>query len=75
MLAASLLFLTASAVAETKIGYVQIEKIMQSPQSLETGTKLQAEFKPRNAELERLKKQIEEGKRIFERTYGFGAWK
>jgi outer membrane protein len=59
MLAASLLLVTASAKAETKIGYVQIERLMQSPPSLESGTKLQAEFKPRNAELERLKKQIE----------------
>ncbi len=59
MLAASLLFVTASAVAETKMGYVQIQKLMQSPQSLESGKKLQAEFSPRNAELERLKKQVD----------------
>jgi len=60
MLAASLLLVTASAIAETKIGYVQIERLMQSPQSLETGSKLEAEFKPRNAELQRLQKQIED---------------
>jgi len=60
MLAASLLFVTASAVAETKIGYVQIERLMQSPQSLESGKKLQTEFGPRNAELERFRKQIED---------------
>jgi outer membrane protein len=60
MLAASLLFVTASAVAETKMGYVQIERLMQSPQSLESGQKLQTEFSPRNAELERLKKQIDD---------------
>jgi len=42
----------------TKMGYVQIDKIMQSPISLEAGKKLQNEFSPRNAELDRLKKQI-----------------
>lgn len=60
MLAVSLLFVTASAVAETKIGYVQIERLMQSPQSLESGKKLQVEFSPRNAKLELLRKQIED---------------
>lgn len=60
MLVASLLFVTASAVAETKIGYVQIKRLMQSPQSLESGKKLQAEFSPRNAKLELLRKQIED---------------
>ncbi len=60
MLAASLLFVTASAMAETKIGYVQVGKIMQSPQSLESGKKLQAEFAPRKNEIERLGKQLED---------------
>lgn len=59
MLAASLLFVAASAVAETKIGYVKLETIMQSPQSLATGSKLQAEFGPRKAELERLGKELQ----------------
>jgi outer membrane protein len=60
MLAASLLFVAASAVAETKIGYVKIEQIMQSPQSLATGTKLQAEFGPRKTEIERLGKDLQD---------------
>lgn len=60
MLAVSLLFVAASAVAETKIGYVKIETIMQSPQSLATGNKLQAEFGPRKTELERLGKELQD---------------
>lgn len=43
-----------------KVGYVQLEKLMQSPASLEVGKKLQKEFTPRNAELQRMKKQIED---------------
>lgn len=59
-LAISLLSAAMNAAAETKIGYVQIDRIMQSPPSLDIGKKLQNEFTPRNAELERLKKQIED---------------
>ena len=44
--------------AGTKVGYVQMKLIMQSQQSLDVGKKLMAEFKPRNAELEKYKKQI-----------------
>lgn len=46
--------------AGTKVGYVQMKVIMQSQQSLNIGNKLMAEFKPRNAELEKYKKQIAE---------------
>lgn len=44
--------------AGTKVGYVQMKVIMQSPQSMDLGKKLMVEFKPRNAELEKFKKQI-----------------
>lgn len=60
VLAASLGMMTASVAAEVKVGYVNVEKIMQSPISLETGKKLQMEFSPRNAELQRFRKQVEE---------------
>ena len=50
--------LATSGHAGTKVGYVQMKVIMQSPQSLNVGNKLMAEFKPRNAELEKYKKQI-----------------
>ena len=48
------------AAAETKIGYVQIQNIMQSPASLEVGKKLQTEFSTRNAELNRQKKLVDD---------------
>ena len=50
---------TATAAA-SKIGYVQIDKIMQSPASMAVGEKLQKEFTPRNSELQRLKKQLDD---------------
>ena len=46
------------AHAELKVGYVQMKSIMQSQQSLDVGKKLMAEFKPRTAELEKIRKQI-----------------
>ncbi len=59
LLILALISITAIAKADTtKIGYVQIDKIMQSPISLEAGKKLQNEFGPRNADLDKLKKQI-----------------
>ena len=59
-LAASLALVATSAVADVKIGYVAIEKLMQSPQSLEAGKKLQKEFTPRNADLQAFKKQVDD---------------
>lgn len=45
--------------AELKVGYVQVDKILQeAPQTVETGKKLEKEFSPRTAELDRLQKQI-----------------
>lgn len=45
--------------ADQKIGYVQVDKILQeAPQTAETGKKLEREFNPRSQELERLQKQI-----------------
>jgi outer membrane protein len=50
---------TQAHAAELKIGYVQVDKILQeAPQTAETGKKLEREFSPRTAELERLQKQI-----------------
>jgi outer membrane protein len=47
------------SAAEIKVGYVQVDKILQeAPQTLETGKKLEKEFSPRSLELERLQKQI-----------------
>ena len=47
--------------AELKIGYVQVDKILQeAPQTAESGKKLEKEFSPRTQELERLQKQIKD---------------
>ena len=57
----SSLSLSAMAVsaADLKIGYVQVDKILQeAPQTSESGKKLEREFSPRTQELERMQKQI-----------------
>lgn len=48
-----------TASAELKIGYVQVDKILQeAPQTAETGKKLEREFSPRSQELDKMQKQI-----------------
>ena len=56
----SLLTLTANIyAAELKIGYVQVDKILQeAPQTTESGKKLEREFSPRSLELDKMQKQI-----------------
>src|SRR3546814_14661153 len=55
--------------AELKIGYVQVDKILQeAPQTAESGKKLEKEFSPRTQELERMQKQIRD--RSEERRVG-----
>lgn len=59
-LAASLILNVGNVMADTKIGYVQVDKVLQNaPQTAESGKKLEKEFSPRTAELERLQKQIQ----------------
>ena len=60
LLAASFFVYAASvSAAELKIGYVQVDKILQeAPQTAESGKKLEKEFSPRTQELERMQKQI-----------------
>ena len=55
------------ALADTKIGYVNLQSIMQSPQFLATGQKLQGEFNPRNAELQRQYKQLNDKETALEK--------
>jgi outer membrane protein len=60
---ASLLAATSLSVnvgaAELKIGYVQVDKILQdAPQTAESGKKLEREFSPRSLELDKMQKQI-----------------
>ncbi len=55
------LFLTSTCLnaAELKVGYVQVDKILQeAPQTAESGKKLEKEFGPRSQELDRMQKQI-----------------
>lgn len=50
---------TNSGAADLKIGYVQVDKILQeAPQTAESGKKLEKEFSPRSVELDRIQKQI-----------------
>ena len=47
--------------AEIKVGYVQVDKILQdAPQTAESGKKLEKEFSPRSQELDRMQKQIKD---------------
>ena len=59
-LAIALMLAATTVLADTKIGYVQADKVMQnSPQTAEVGKKLEKEFGQRSSELQRLQKQVE----------------
>lgn len=59
MVVSGLILGTTVSAAELKIGYVQVDKLLQeAPQTAESGKKLEKEFSPRSQELERLQKQI-----------------
>ncbi|MEY3862727.1 MAG: hypothetical protein RIR60_1093 [Pseudomonadota bacterium] len=62
LLAASFMALALTAqAAELKVGYVQVDKILQeAPQTAESGKKLEREFSPRSQELDKMAKQIKE---------------
>ncbi|NCA27069.1 MAG: OmpH family outer membrane protein [Methylophilaceae bacterium] len=62
ILAAGLLALSFNIhAADLKIGYVQVDKILQeAPQTAESSKKLEKEFAPRTQELERMQKQIKD---------------
>ena len=54
-------FALCGQAAELKVGYVQVDKILQeAPQTAESGKKLEREFSPRSQELDRMAKQIKE---------------
>lgn len=55
------LFALSAQSAELKVGYVQVDKILQeAPQTAESGKKLEREFSPRSQELDRMSKQIKD---------------
>ncbi|GBG13109.1 outer membrane protein [Novimethylophilus kurashikiensis] len=60
LLAASLALSVFSATAaDMKVGFVNVDRLLKNaPQTAEVGKKLEKEFSPRAAELDRLKKQI-----------------
>ncbi len=59
ILAGFLTVTTSVAAAELKVGYVQVDKILQeAPQTAESGKKLEREFSPKSLELDRMQKQI-----------------
>ncbi len=66
---ASLLSLALTAhSAELKVGYVQVDKILQeAPQTAESGKKLEREFSPRSQELDRMSKQIKELESVLDK--------
>lgn len=63
----ALLVSASLAMAEAKVGYVQMKTIMQSNQMIEIGKRLQNEFKPRNAELEKTDKQLADKEAALEK--------
>ncbi len=62
LLMASLLsFGINSYAADLKVGYVQVDKILQeAPQTAESGKKLEKEFSPRTQDLDKMSKQIKD---------------
>ena len=54
-------FVMSVHAADLKVGYVQVDKILQeAPQTAESGKKLEKEFSPRSQELDRMAKQIKD---------------
>jgi outer membrane protein len=61
LLASLFAYTVTGYAAEPKIGYVQVDKILQdAPQTVETGKKLEKEFSPRSQDLDRMQKQIKD---------------
>jgi outer membrane protein len=58
-LAIGFMVFAANSLADVKLGYIRVEKIMQdSPQAVEIGKKLQKEFASRGSELESMGKRL-----------------
>ena len=69
LILASFMTLAISAQsAELKVGYVQVDKILQeAPQTAESGKKLEREFSPRSQELDRMAKQIKDLETVLDK--------
>ncbi|OAM52985.1 molecular chaperone Skp [Methylovorus sp. MM2] len=61
MVVASFAMVSQAMAADLKVGYVQVDKILQeAPQTAESGKKLEKEFSPRSQDLDRMQKQIKD---------------
>ena len=63
-------YLSAASLnaAELKIGYVQVDKILQeAPQTAESGKKLEREFSPKSQELDKMQKQIRDIEAVLDK--------
>ena len=58
VLVAVTLLISFNASADLKIGYVELNQIMQSQPALDIGKKLQSEFSTRISQIEQAKKKI-----------------
>lgn len=68
MLAALVTLAPSTQAAELKVGYVQVDKILQdAPQTAESGKKLEREFSPRSQELDRMAKQIKDLETVLDK--------
>lgn len=58
----------STLAADLKVGYVQVDKILQdAPQTAESGKKLEREFSPRSQELDRMSKQIKDLEAVLDK--------
>lgn len=61
-------FAISAQAAELKVGYVQVDKILQeAPQTAESSKKLEREFSPRSQELDRMAKQIKDLEAVLDK--------
>lgn len=68
LLATCLMVALNTHAAELKVGYVQVDKILQeAPQTAESGKKLEKEFSPRSQELDRMAKQIKDLESVLDK--------
>lgn len=68
VLTSFMIFALSGQAAELKVGYVQVDKILQeAPQTAESGKKLEKEFSPRSQELDRMAKQIRDQEAVLDK--------
>ena len=59
MFAVFMIFFAVNAVADVKVGFVNVDRILrESPQAADSAKRLQQEFKQRSEDIDRLRRQI-----------------